>query len=294
MTFCINTSKHEKSYIELLLQSLLNGIDVNLHDILVFVDSDNENTTEMLIQQKELFPNLTIVKNNGTPVGYAGNSNWMFNHAKTEIVSYLQSDQIVGLEYDKRILSHLTDNMILSSTRVEPPIHAPHDNSITYVRDFGLTPDTFDYSSFIHFSEQVKNSTKLTNYFFAPFTMYKNVWSKIGGYDCSFLKSREDSDIALRFCLNNTKLVQCWDASVYHFTCTSSRSWALKENRNKNINEENDKIELARFVNKWHTFTHPSSRSELESYIQKYPDVTDKIICTTNPPIDESKLTIIL
>jgi glycosyltransferase involved in cell wall biosynthesis len=95
ITFCINTSKNEKPYIELLLQSLLNGIDVNLHDILIFVDSDNQGTTEMLLQQKSLFPNLTIIKNEGEPVGYAGNINYLFQYAKTEIVSYLQSDMIV-------------------------------------------------------------------------------------------------------------------------------------------------------------------------------------------------------
>src|ERR1039458_3134647 len=130
-TFCINTSRNEKDHLELLLTSLLNGVDVKLHDFLVFVDSDNQNTTDLLLANKVDFPNLTIIKNNGDPIGYAGNINYMFQKAKTDIVSYLQSDQVVCLNYDKKILSHLSDNMVLSATRVEPPLHSKSDNTVT-------------------------------------------------------------------------------------------------------------------------------------------------------------------
>jgi hypothetical protein len=58
ITFCINTARNERPYIELLLQSLLNGIDVSVHDIIIFVDSDNQGTFEFLLEQKSLFPNL--------------------------------------------------------------------------------------------------------------------------------------------------------------------------------------------------------------------------------------------
>lgn len=292
ITFCINTSRNEKQYVELLLQSLLNGIDVNLHDILIFVDSDNQNTTEFLIEQKQLFPNLTIIKNNGDPVGYAGNINYMFLKAKTDIVSYLQSDMIVSLNYDKALLSHLKDDMILCSTRVEPPLHSQFDNEVTYVRDFGIVPDKFDYESFLKFAESVKNSEKITNYFFAPFTLYKKLWNEIGGHDTAFKKSREDSDVALRLVMNGNQLLQCWNALVYHFTCTSSRGigWHLPENQTRDIaRKENDKIELDRFINKWGTFVHPSLYSDVAHLnLNK-----NKIICNSNPTIDESNFTIL-
>ena len=293
ISFCINTSRNERKYIELLLQSLLNGIDINTHEIIIFVDSDNENTTEMLIEQKTLFPDLKIVKNNGDPVGYASNSNWMFKKAKYEITSYIQSDMAVCLEYDKKILSQLKDNIILSSTRCEPPLHSLHSNNITFVENFGMVPSEFNYEKFLKFSEFSKNKDKLTNYFFAPFSMYKKVWNDIGGYDVKYKKSREDSDIALRFCLNKTNLVQTWDAIVYHFTCTSSRQWALPENRNKNINIDNDKIELERFINKWGFFIHPTSFNDVAPYLEKNPDIINKIIVTNNPPIDEANFTIL-
>jgi len=282
MTFVINTSRNEKAYIELLLTSLLNGIDIELHDIIVFVDSDNQNTTEMLIEQKSVFPNLKIIKNTGDPIGYASNINYLFSIANTEIVSYLQSDQVVCLNYDHAFYG-IKPGMIVSSTRVEPPLHAKWDNDITLVKDFGLTPDTFQYETFLAYADNVKQ-WKYTNYFFAPFTCHKSTWLNINGHDVRFRKSREDSDVAIRLLLNGVRLYQDWRAIVYHFTCTSSRQWALPENRNKNINYENDQIELKRFVDKWGSFIHPSTFED----VAQFKDQAYNIIAN-NPPIDESK-----
>lgn len=72
ISFCINTSRNEKEYVALLFQSLLNGTDVNLHEYLLFIDSDNQNTFEYIINEvKPNFPNLTIIRNTGEPIGYA-------------------------------------------------------------------------------------------------------------------------------------------------------------------------------------------------------------------------------
>ena len=289
ITFCINTSVNERPYLELLLQSLLNGIDVNLHDIIIFVDTDNQNTTKFLVEQKSLFPNLCII-NPAEPLGYQANINYMFSKSKTDIVSYLQSDMVVCLDYDKKILAHIKDNMILCSTRVEPPLHSLTSNSVTYVENFGVMPSEFKYEEFLKFVEINKNPTKLTNYFFAPFTLYKHVWLDIGGHDVKFKKSREDSDIALRLCLNKCNLVQCWDAMVYHFTCTSSRGieWWTKENQEKElIRQQNDQIELKRFIEKWGTFIHPTSFNDVSEYLEKNPHIMNNII-VTNPPIDDA------
>lgn len=294
-TFCINTSKNEKAYLTLLLESLLNGIDVDLHDILIFVDSDNQDTTEMLVEHKPLFPNMTIIKNNGDPVGYAGNINYMFQKAKTDVVSYLQSDMVVCLEYDKKVLEHLPEGAILCATRVEPPLHSQMDNGVTYVRNFGVTPADFKYEDFLRFAEANKDANKLTNYFFAPFTLYKNVWNDIGGHDVSFKKSREDSDIALRLALNKVNFIQRWDAMVYHFTCTSSRGidwWKPENQEREKTRQENDRIELERFTKKWGGFCHPTKYEDVELFLQMNPSVLDKIV-VKNPPIDESKLTIL-
>lgn len=214
----------------------------------------------------------------------------MFEIAQTEIVSYLQSDMVISLKYDESILSHLKDNMILSATRVEPPLHARSDTPVNYVQNFGFLPSEFRYDEFLAYAEAHKDSNKLTRYFFAPFTLYKHLWNDIGGHDIQFVKSREDSDILLRFCLNKYDIVQCWDAMAYHFTCTSSRGlqWWAKENQDKEvIRLQNDTIELNRFVHKWGAFMHPNSYSEVKPLIKRNPSILTKIN-VSNPPLDFS------
>lgn len=294
-TFCINTAKNEQAHLKMLLESLLNGIDVDFHDIIIFVDSDNQDTTGMLVASKAAFPTMTIIKNNGDPIGYAGNINYMFQKAKTDVVSYLQSDMVVSLDYDKKLTSHILDNRILCATRVEPPLHCLTDNPVTYVRQFGVDPTKFQYEDFLRFAEANKDPKKLTNYFFAPFTCYKHLWNDIGGHDVRFKKSREDSDIALRFALKGYELKQCWDAMVYHFTCTSSRGidWWKPENQQKDIErQQNDLKELERFKEKWGEFLHVSRPCDADHIaLQLAPQKLQDNLIAKNPPINEDKLT---
>jgi hypothetical protein len=54
--------------------------------------------------------------------------------------------------------------------------------------------------------------------------MYKSDFLAIGGHDELFApQSKEDSDLFNRFVLNGYKVIQSWDALVYHFTSRGSR-----------------------------------------------------------------------
>jgi len=263
ITFCINTAKNEINHIKLLFKSLDINLDNKNHDIIVFVDSDNQNTTEWLKTQKLKFKNLTIVKNTSSiPVGYQRNINLMFEMAKTDIVSYLQSDMVISKNYDLDIIKNLDESTVISSTRIEPPLHPPSSEKITH--DFGLDPSKFNFESFQTFSNS-KKENKLTDYWFAPFTLYRKKWIEIGGHDTLFRRSREDSDILYRLCLNGMKFKQDWNAIVYHFTCTSSRGieWWKPQNQDR-IKTQNiaDSIEYKRFLRKWRSFKHDVNHDE--------------------------------
>lgn len=260
ITFCINTARNEFEYIKLLFKSLELNLNSLEHEFLVFVDSDNQGTTEWLINQKTKFPNLKILKNElPIPYGYQRNINEMFLYASHDIVSYLQSDMVVCKNYDIEILKHLQPNMVLCSTRIEPPLHGNSGEKLTF--NFGLYPTEFKFDEFVEYSERMKE-TKFIEYFFAPFTLYKSVWNDIGGHDTMFRRSREDSDILNRLILSGVKIIQIWNANVYHFTCTSSRGvdWFNPNNKmaieKTELQSEADKIELRRFIKKWGVFSH--------------------------------------
>jgi hypothetical protein len=111
------------------------------------------------------------------------------------------------------------------------------------------------------YSKKVRSNKKL-NYFFAPITFYKNVWEDLGGYDTLFRRSREDSDLVQRALHMEVKLIQTFDANVYHFSCVSSRGkkWfdANNQEAQSRVQAQNiaDQIELRKFIRNWGGFNH--------------------------------------
>lgn len=263
ITFSTNTAANTLEYTKLLLKSLKENLDYDKHEILVFVDSDNDGTVDYLKSVKKDFYDLKIITHKLKPiVGPERNINLIVELASHDIVSYLQSDMVVSKHYDTQILQDLEENCILSSTRIEPPLHGPSDK--TFNVNFGITPEDFQWENFLYFSETVK-SNKTLEYFFAPFSFYKKTWEKIGGFDTIFRRSRCDSDLVQRCIHLNIKLKQSFSSNVYHFTCVSSRgkNWYDKNNsvaQNRvQLQENADRIEIRRFIRKWGSFNHGES-----------------------------------
>lgn len=260
ISFLINTSVNTLDHVKLLIKSLKENLAGKEHEVLVFVDSDNEGTVEWLREQKKNFFDLKIITHKLNPcVGYSRNNNLLVELAKHPIVSYLQSDMVISPNYDVDVLSELEDNCILSATRIEPPLHGLSYQTIT--KDFGVDPNDFKWDEFQKFSIESKQDRTI-EYFFAPFTFYKKVWTDLGGYDTLFRRSREDSDLLQRFIQAGVKIKQTFKANVYHFSCVSSRgkNWFdpnSQEAQNRvQTQQMADMIELKRFIRKWGNFNH--------------------------------------
>jgi GT2 family glycosyltransferase len=264
ITFATNTANNTLEYTKLLLKSLKENLDNKEHEILIFVDSDNDGTVDYLKSIKSEFYDLKIVTHKLSPiVGPERNCNLIVELAKHDIVSYLQNDMVVSKHYDTQILNALEDNTIMSSTRIEPPLHGT--SNVTFTSNFGLSPDEFKFDEFVSYAETIK-SNKLIDYFFAPYTFHKSTWNKIGGYDTVFRRSRCDSDLVQRCLHLDIKLKQTYSANVYHFTCVSSRGKNWFDNNNeaaqKRVGLQNiaDQIEMRRFVKKWGNFNHGETK----------------------------------
>jgi GT2 family glycosyltransferase len=263
ITFCIASANNEREYTKLLLNSLIDHTTIDKHEVLIFIDSDNQNTYEALNEYKSSISNLRICKNpNPYPVGGQRNISVMFDAAKNDLVCYLQSDMVVGKDFDIHILENLTsEKRVLSMARIEPPLHPGSPEKI--VKDFGITPEEFDYEAFNLFVDELQKENRPTMVgHFAPFAVYKKTWFDIlGGFDTQFRCSREDSDTIIRMELCDLEMVQTWNACVYHFTCVSSRGtdW-YKTNADaayKNeLQQQADMQELKRFIRKWGFFGH--------------------------------------
>ena len=264
ISFIINTCINELEYLKLLLNSLKTNLDNNKHEIIVFIDSDNQGTYDYLKSVQKDFYDLKIITHKlPHRIAYQRNKNILVDKAKHNIVSYLQSDMVVSPHYDTDFLNNLEENCILSATRVEPPLHGESDKTIT--KDFGLKPNDFNLEEWNKYSTKIKED-KTLDYFFAPITFYKDVWLSIGGYDTLFRRSREDSDLVQRCVHKGIKLKYTFNAIVYHFTCISSRGkdWFNKQNieaQNKlKLQQQADQIELRKFIRRWGTFNHGETK----------------------------------
>ena len=285
ISFCIASAKNEKEYTLGVLKSLKDNTNFTNHEILIFIDSDNQGTYEELLKYKKENPNIRIHKNQSEfPVGSQRNVSIMFHHASNDVVVYLQSDMVVCPDFDKYFLEALNENKnrVISAARIEPPIHPASPEKI--VKDFGLSPDKFKYDEFYKFTKDLqKENRPLMVGHFAPFGLYKETYFNVmGGFDTKFKCSREDSDFIIRLNIHKLESLQTWNASVYHYTCVSSRgiNWHKKDKQAEIKNQwqtKADQEELKRFIRKWGYFGHdykPKYNSTLVLDINTSPNIT--------------------
>jgi GT2 family glycosyltransferase len=282
ISFCIATAKNEKDYTFSLLKSLEDNTKLDNHEIVIFIDSDNQKTYEALLKYQKGKNNVKIHRNEtGFPIGSQRNVSIMFDKATKDVVIYLQSDMVVCPDFDKHFLKALDNNKnrVISAARIEPPLHPPSPEKI--VKDFGLNPTDFKYKEFCKFTKDLqKEKRPLMDGHFAPFGSFKSTYFDImGGFDTQFRCSREDSDFIIRLKAGNVETLQTWDASVYHYTCVSSRGtdWYKDDSQAEIKNQWQsyaDQEELKRFIRKWGYFGH--------DYRPKY-DVTLFIDINTAP-----------
>lgn len=285
ISFCITAAKNEKYYVLGLLDSLIINTEFEKHEVLILIDSDNQNQYEAFLDYKKLNPklDLKIYKNEGDRIGYQRNISILFSHAKNDIVVYLQADMVAGNKFDYYFLEALNKNKnaIITIARIEPPVHPESPEKIT--KSFGLTPDEFEYDKFIEFSKELqKENRPMVWGHFAPFGMYKETYFKaLGGFDTRFRCSREDSDFIIRIGATKLDALETWNAHVYHYTCVSSRGkgWYKKDDEQIEINNEwqslADREELKRFIRKWGFFGHhyqPRYNSSLIINIDSVPN----------------------
>lgn len=208
-----------------------NSIRKNLgytHEICMADDFSDDGTWEWMQEISEKDINVKCIRNNGPKrLGHTILYDRLINEVATnDVVMIYHADMYSCPKLDESILKLIEPGVVVSGTRIEPPLHPDGPEKI--LQDFGIEPEEFKEDELLKFlSEEVhydKGRGIVTEGIFAPWAILKSDWDFIGGHDPIFApQSKEDSDIFNRFHLAGFKFKQTWDGFVYHMTCRGSR-----------------------------------------------------------------------
>lgn len=213
ITYCI-PSKNNLRYLKSSIASIRKNSKIDF-EIIVFVDSDNDGTEDWLKKKEVRY--LKNIEQEAKGIAYAYNR--CIEAADTEIVCMFHADMYMAEGFDVNAIKHLKPKVVVSATRIEPPLHPEGKEKI--VRNFGLYPEDFLEQEFNSFVKQQKeeNLDKVTFGIFAPWMCYKSEIMEIGLHDETFHSYHEDSDIFNRMIISGMKCIQSRDSFVYHLTC---------------------------------------------------------------------------
>jgi glycosyltransferase involved in cell wall biosynthesis len=229
----INPSRNNKVYLEWSYNSIRKNLGYR-HEICVASDYSTDGTVEWCEEISKKDANFKYIVNDGSWFGENKDEPKRMGHtllydrlinkvATNDIVMIWHSDMYACPGMDVEVLKHLERGKVVSATRIEPPLHPDGPEKI--LQDFGIEPEEFDEMGLMEFLKEDKyGEDKLTEGIFAPWAIYKDDFTSIGGHDPLYApQSKEDSDIFNRFQLAGYETIQTWQGYVYHMTCRGSR-----------------------------------------------------------------------
>jgi hypothetical protein len=192
--------------------------------------------------------------------GIAAIYNDIAKKVTTDFILIYHADMIAGKDVDLHLYKQWKRGLVISATRIEPPLHPGDPAKI--VENFGMWPeedvsDGFKKEDFNQFVESNLNNNKISKGVFAPWLIHKEDYWSVGGHDESFNSHSEDRDLFNRFLLNGFDFVQPWNSMVYHLTCRGGQ-FEHATKTEELMNRSNDWNTLAnkntkKFIKKWGT-----------------------------------------
>jgi GT2 family glycosyltransferase len=250
ITFCI-PSKSNLRYLKTCIPSIRENAYRKDHEIIIFVDSDEDGTVEWLEQVKDEYDLKYFVNDLGKLYGIGKAYDYCIEHSTTDVFMIFHADMMLGKNADWKAYNHLKPKTVVCATRIEPPLHPNNGEKISI--DFGMYPEEFKKEEFNQYVEEHLDDLKTTEGVFAPWMMNKKEYlSILGGHDPQLHSCREDSDLFNRMLLAGFNFTQPWNSLVYHLTGRGAGSFDGDPERHRKWQEDMHNSTLA-FIKKWGT-----------------------------------------
>ena len=254
ITFCI-PSKSNLRYLKTCIPSIRKNAYREDHDIIVFVDSDEDGTVDWLKENEEKY-GITYYINpdlGNSLYGIGRAYDFCIEKSKTEVFMIFHADMMLGKNADLNAYDALEPKVVVCSTRIEPPIHPSAGEKILI--DYGMWPEEFKEEEFNQFIESKLDDEKVTDGIFAPWMMLKEDFNNTPQHDPALHSCREDSDLFNTLHLLGFKFRQKWNSLVYHLAGRGAGSFSKDESRhafwkNQMNNSTRD------FARKWGSNVH--------------------------------------
>ena len=252
ITFCI-PSKTNLRYLKTCIPSIRKNAYKNNHEIIIFVDSDEDGTVEWLEQVKDEYSLKYYVnpKMGEQLYGIGRAYDFCIEKSTTDIFMIFHADMMLGKNADLNAYKRLKSKSVVCATRIEPPLHPNGGEKI--LMDFGMWPEEFKEKEFNNYVDEHLEDTKITEGIFAPWMMYKKDFLEIlGGHDPVMHSCREDSDLFNRMLLAGFEFIQPWNSLVYHLTGRGAGSFDGDPERHEKWKRDMNNSTLE-FIRKWGT-----------------------------------------
>ena len=228
-------SSNNLKYLKQAYESIRKNQSVE-HEICIADDASTDGTMEWVLVQMKRDKWLKLhVNRRPERLGHTILYDTLINdYATHDRVMIFHADMYLTPNSDKEIDKYLKEGVVVSLTRIEPPLHPDGPEKI--LLDYGIEPEEFKEEELLQTVKNIQNGDDGILYgplsinqdtsegIFAPWAIMKSDWDYIGGHDPIFApQSKEDSDIFNRFELAGYKFVQVWKGLVYHMTCRGSR-----------------------------------------------------------------------
>ena len=215
ITIIIPTYRNPE-YLDICLKSAIEQQSMK-NEIIVAVDGFIEESQEVLDKYKDNIKVLDLGSNQGMQSAL----NLAVMNATNEKILIVNDDNVFCTKWDI-VASKVPQGEVWTLNQIEPT--GPGIFNFQ-VKDFGSTPEEFDYKGFIEHEMTTKQNHLTDNGGIFPFAMYKKDYMIVGGFDTLYKSPFIcDWDFFLKLDLNGIVFKRTHEACLYHFGSTATKN----------------------------------------------------------------------